>query len=150
MDLPKREATFEFEHTGLLTGKKYDGRFTVLCILNMGQRHQLELEKTRLQSDYLNPTDGLTGLALIFSKLRVHIIDAPEWWKQSAGGILIDDEDCLVALYDKILEKEDEWRESLRKDGDSAQQDNKEPEAQTQQETSDTQQNPTPQATSQQ
>jgi hypothetical protein len=113
MDLPNIEAVFDFDFTSEL-GKKYDGRFTVLCLLDMGQKHRLALEKTRLLGNYANPTDDLAGLAVILSTLRVKIIDAPEWWKQSAGGYNIKDEDALVALYDKVLNAETEWREKLK------------------------------------
>ena len=58
MELPKNEATFDFDHTGLETGTKYEGRFTVLCSLSVSKRHELELEKTRLCADYLNPTSA--------------------------------------------------------------------------------------------
>ncbi len=124
MDLPKKESTFELDHAAIVSGKKYDGTFTVRTVLNMGQKHKLELEKTRLMADYTNPTDGLAGIAIILSKLRIHIVDGPEWWKQSAGGFLIDDEDALVALYDKVIEAENKWKESLKKKGEEAKKQN--------------------------
>lgn len=113
MDLPKIESVFDFTHTSDL-GNKYDGRFTVLCILDLGQKHKLELEKTRLLGSYPNPTDGLYGIAVVLANLRVKIIDAPEWWKQSNGGYNIQDEDTIMALYDKILSAEAEWKKNLK------------------------------------
>lgn len=121
MDLPNRESVFDFEHVGVDTGNKYDGRFTVLCLLDMGQKHRLELEKTRLMGNYQNPSDGLYGIALILANLRIKVIDAPEWWKQSNGGSNILDEDVLVALYDKVLEAESEWRRKMKEKGEKAQ-----------------------------
>jgi hypothetical protein len=115
MDLPNKERTFEFEHVGEMMEKEYKGRFTVLCVLNIGQKHALSLEKTRLLGNYPNPTDDLAGLAIILSNLRAKIVDAPEWWKQSNGGTLIDDEDAIVALYRKVEEAEIEWKEELKK-----------------------------------
>lgn len=112
MDLPKIESVFDFDFTSEL-GKKYDGRFTVACLLDMGQKHRLELEKTRLLGNYQNPTDGLAGIAIVLANLRIKIIDAPEWWKQSNGGFSIKDEDALVALYDKVQGAEAEWRNQL-------------------------------------
>jgi hypothetical protein len=112
MDLPKIEAVFDFNFTSELA-KKYDGRFTVLCILDMGQKHRLELEKTRLLGNYPNPTDGLAGIAIVLANLRIKITDAPEWWRQSNGGFTIQDEDALVALYEKIQTAEAEWRNQL-------------------------------------
>ena len=117
MDLPSKEKTFDFEHVGEDTGKKYEGRFTVLCVLNVGQKHALALEKTRLQGSYVNPTDDLAGLAIILANLRAKVIDAPEWWKQSNGGALIEDESALVVLYRKVQEAEFEWKETLKKKG---------------------------------
>jgi hypothetical protein len=115
MDLPSKEKTFDFEHTGEDTGKKYDGRFTVLCTLNVGQKHAMALEKTRLMGSYANPTDDLGGLAIILSNLRAKVIDGPEWWKQSNGGALIEDESALVVLYRKLQEAEYLWKEELKK-----------------------------------
>ena len=114
MNLPDKESVFDFDFTSELTGKKYEGRFTILCRLDMGQKHRLELEKTRLLGNYANPTDGLAGIAIILANLRTKITDAPDWWKQSNGGYLIEDEDALVTLYDKVVAAEAEWLEKLR------------------------------------
>ena len=114
MDLPSKEKTFAFEHIGETTGKKYEGQFTVLCVLNVGQKHALALEKTRLLGNYANPTDDLAGLAIILANLRAKIIEAPEWWKQSNGGASLDDEDTMVVLYRKVQEAEFQWKEELK------------------------------------
>lgn len=115
MSLPNKEKTFDFDYEGLETGKKYDGRFTVRCLLSVGQKHTMALEETRLLGNYANPTEDLAGYAMILSNLRAKIIDAPEWYKQSNGGILIDDEDVLVELFRKIKEMELAWKEDLKK-----------------------------------
>ena len=115
MDLPLKERTFEFDHVGGDTAKEYKGRFTVLCTLNVGQKHSLALEKTRLLGNYANPTDDLAGLAIILANLRAKVVDGPEWWKQSQGGATIEDEDALVTLYRKVQEAEFEWKEELKK-----------------------------------
>lgn len=115
MDLPSKENTFDFEHVGEDTGKEYNGRFTVLCTLTVGQKHALALEKTRLLGNYANPTDDLAGLAIILANLRAKIIDAPEWWKQSNGGNNIEDESTLVSLYRHLQEAELKWKENLKK-----------------------------------
>lgn len=117
MELPKNEATFILDEIGETTGNKYEGKFTVLCALNMAKKHQLELEKTRLLADFANPTDGLAGIAIILANLRTKIVDAPEWWKQSGGGLDIMDEDILLKVYNKIKDKEVEWREAIKNKG---------------------------------
>ena len=121
MDLPSKERTFEFDHTGTDSGKKYDGRFTVLCSLNVGQKHSMALEKTRLLGNYPNPTGELNGFAEVLANLRAKIVDGPNWWKQSNGGLLIDDEDAVVVLYNKLDEAEKAWREELKKKAEEAQ-----------------------------
>lgn len=113
-DLPKKEQSFVFNEVGEVTTRPYEGEFTVRAILNMGQKHQLELEKTMLQADSKAPTAGLSGISNVLAELRVRIIDGPEWWEQSRGGALIDDENVLLALYQKIIDTEITWRQSLR------------------------------------
>jgi hypothetical protein len=113
MDLPSNQDVFDFNFTSEV-GKKYEGRFTVLCVLDMRTKHRLELEKTRLLGNYPNPTDQLAGIAVMLSTLRLRITDAPEWWKQSDGGNDISDFDALNALYDKVLNVEVEWRTKLK------------------------------------
>ena len=113
MDLPSTQTAFDFDFTSDL-GKKYDGQFTVHCLLNMRQKHLLELEKTRLLGNHVNPTDELAGIAVILANLRHRIVDGPTWWQQSDGGYNISDIDTLTALYDKVLIAESEWRVKLK------------------------------------
>ena len=114
-DLPKKEQTFAFREEGDVTMQTYEGEFTVRAILNVGQKHQLELEKTILQADSKAPTAGLSGISNVLAELRVRIISGPEWWENSRGGATIDDENVLLALYTQVLDTEIEWRNSLRK-----------------------------------
>lgn len=113
MDLPNTQSVFDFDFTSEL-GKKYDGQFTVLCVLNMRQKHTLELEKTRLLGNYANPTDELAGIAVILSNLRARIVSGPSWWEQSDGGYNIPDIDALTMLYNRVIAAETEWRTKLK------------------------------------
>lgn len=113
MDLPSNQTVFDYEFLSEL-GKKYEGQFTVLAILDMKLKHRLELEKTRLLGNYANPTDELAGIAIILANLRTRIMDGPEWWKQSDGGYDIPDVDMLNDLYNKVLGAEVEWRKKLK------------------------------------
>lgn len=120
MNLPSKERTINFSFDGDI--KSYDGIFTVLAHLNVGQKHALSLEKTRLLGNYSNPTDDLAGFAIILANLRAKIVDGPEWWKQSAGGSSIEEEEVLVALYQEIQKAEVEWKEELKKKSQPADQ----------------------------
>jgi hypothetical protein len=114
MDLPKNERTFDLNAIGEVTQKEYDGQFTVLCVPSMRDRRDIEIEKGRLAADMSNPTDSLLGLAIILANIRIRILDAPNWWTQSMGGLDIQDENVLVALYEKVMEAEDLWRKDVK------------------------------------
>ena len=113
MDLPSTQSVFDFNFTSDL-GKKYEGQFTVKCVLTMKEKHILELEKTRLLGNFANPTDELAGISIILGSLRTRIVDAPEWWKQSDGGYNLTEFDVLTALYDQVQAVEIEWRTKLK------------------------------------
>lgn len=115
MELPKNEEVFEIDALGETTYKKYEGQFTVRCVLNMGQKHAMELEKSRLMGSLGSPTEALAGIAIIFATLRAKVIEGPEWWKQSAGGSNIKDENVLVELFNRVEKAEVEWREKVKK-----------------------------------
>lgn len=114
MELPKNESVFDIDINGDTSGKRYEGQFSVRCVLNMGQKHAMELEKTRLMGNHSSPTDELIGYAVLFANLRAKIMDGPEWWKQSIGGSNIMDENVLVAVYNKILDAEVQWKEKVK------------------------------------
>jgi len=110
MELPKNESSFSVDIVGDTTFKKYDGQFTVRCVLTAGQRHLMELEKSRLLGSSPNPTDALVGLAEVLATIRAKVIEAPEWWKQSVGGSTLTDENVLMKLYNDVNEAETQWR----------------------------------------
>ena len=114
MELPKNEATFSVDIVGDTSFKKYDGQFTVRCVLTTGQRHLMELDKSRMLGGSNFPTDALVGLAEVLSTLRARIIEAPEWWKQSGNGNTLTDENILMELYKKVDEAEKAWRQSVK------------------------------------
>ena len=116
MDLPKNEKSFLLDHTGERTGKKYDGTFTVVCVLNAAQDRNLEIERSALSADLSNPTANLTALSTVVANLRVRVIEAPEWFKQSILTLDLIDQEVLFELYGKCLDKENEWLEEVKKD----------------------------------
>jgi hypothetical protein len=110
MELPKSEKQFYFNHTGE-SGFLYEGNFTVKCRLNVAERMKQESDYSRLLGDAINPSQGLRGFALCVSTCRSHIIDSPEWFKQSRG--LLEDEDALIELHSKVVDIIDSWRLEL-------------------------------------
>lgn len=119
--LPKNEMTVEFDYDGADTGLSYSGDFTVKCALTIQDKHVVALEKTRLMADSANPTSDLAGIALTLAEVRARIIDAPTWWTEDTDrGAALLDENILLRLYDKCMECENKWRESIRKASENA------------------------------
>jgi len=114
MSLPKNESSFDFLHVGELTGNKYDGQFTVKCVLSLGDKRLLEIEKSRLTADLMNPTGNLSALGSVVANLRVRVTDAPDWFNQKIMNLDILDEEVLFELYSKCLEKSEEWRDKVK------------------------------------
>jgi hypothetical protein len=114
MELPKNETTFNINVVGDATLKKYEGEFTVRCVLTVGQKLLMESEKSRLIGSSSFPTNDLVGLSEILATLKAKIIEAPEWWKQSLGGTSLSDENVLIELYTKVLEAETQWKQKIK------------------------------------
>lgn len=115
MDLPKNEKSFQLTHTGEITGKKYEGTFTVKCMLNLADKRRLEIERSAISADLGNPTNNLSAIATVVSHLRVRVLNAPDWFKQSIQTLDILDEDVFFEIYSVALSKADEWLNEVKK-----------------------------------
>ena len=118
--LPKNERTFSIKVEGDTTGETFEGQFTTKCVLNMQEKHMKELEKTRMMSDYANPSATLSGIAEILSTIRTKLVKWPDWWANLDFGSKVLDENVVVSVYDEIQELERQWRTEVRKKVDEA------------------------------
>lgn len=114
MSLPKNEKIFDFDHTGEITGKKYEGQFTVKCMLSMADKRAVEIERSRITADLMNPTGNLSALGTVVSNLRARVIESPDWYKQSIITLDLLDEEVLYELYAKCLDASDAWLKELK------------------------------------
>lgn len=114
MSLPKNESGFDFTHVGELTGKKYEGQFLVKCVLSLADKRFLEIEKSRLTADLMNPTGNLSAIGAVVANLRVRVIDGPDWYNQIIMSLDILDEELVFELYGECLKKSDEWRNAVK------------------------------------
>jgi hypothetical protein len=115
MSLPKKEKTFDFRHIGELTGKVYEGQFTTKCILSIGDKRLLEIEKSRLTADLQNPTANLDAVGLVVANLRVRIVEAPDWFKQDILTLDTVDDEVFFEIYGKCLDLQSEWMAEVKK-----------------------------------
>jgi hypothetical protein len=114
MELPAKQRTFYFDHTDEY-GERREGSFTIKCRLTLRERKNMELDKSRLLGGHTAPTDSLMGISVMVSTLHTHIISAPEWWKQSDGGLDLEDESIVVDLYERLTSEQIAWRVELAK-----------------------------------
>ena len=114
MDLPKNEKSFIFEHIGEISGRKYEGTFTVRCMLNMAEKRTLEIEKSALSADLSNPTSNLSALSSVVANLRVRTVKSPDWFKQSIMSLDLLDDDVYFELYGKYLEQAEIWLQEVK------------------------------------
>ena len=115
MDLPKNQKSFQLDHTGETTGKRYEGTFNVKCALNMAEKRKLEIERSTLSADLTNPTGNLSAIAVVVANLRVRVVDGPDWFKQAIMSLDLLDEDVLFEIYSKCLDKSEEWISEVKK-----------------------------------
>ena len=115
MNLPKNEKTFLFTHEGETTGHKYEGQFTVKCVLSLADKRALEIEQSRLSMDLMNPTANLAAISRVVSNLRIRVLNAPAWFDQIIATLDVLDEDVVFELYGKILEAAQEWKDDVKK-----------------------------------
>lgn len=108
MGLPNKEKVIDFDYVTKL-GEKYTGQFTILCSLDVGKTRILEIEKSKLLADLNMPTNDLYSICTILAELRVRIIDGPQWWLKSNGGLSIEEEEVIAVLYNKIVECKNLW-----------------------------------------
>jgi hypothetical protein len=115
MNLPKNEKTFFFSEEGELTGHKYEGQFTVKCMLSMADKRLLEIEQSRLSVDLENPTENLIAISRVVANLRLRVIKGPDWYNQIINNLDIIDDNIVFDIYGQCLDKSSEWMGELKK-----------------------------------
>lgn len=115
---------FTINVTGESTGEQFKGLFKVKSRLS----HRDSLMQDQMRRDLLGPKPGEAGQgaiasALVFSKIWIHLIEAPSWWKDQGNGVDLIDEAPVVAVYDQIQKIEAEALEKVKKGGEKAAED---------------------------
>jgi len=114
-NLPKNEKSFFFSKEGEVTSHKYEGQFSVKCVLSLADKRLLEIEQSRLSMDLQNPTPNLIAISRVIANLRVRVITAPDWFDQFIGNLDILDENIMFEIYGECLNKSKEWQDELKK-----------------------------------
>jgi hypothetical protein len=116
INLPKNEKTFMFSKVGEVTGAKYEGQFTVKCALSLADKRLIEIEKSRITADLMNPTGNLDAIGRVIANLRVRVINGPEWYNQQVNTMTILDEEIVFDVFSEALKASDDWMKELKKE----------------------------------
>jgi len=114
MNLPKNEKSFFFSKEGEITMHKYEGQFSVKCVLTAADKRLLEIEQSRLTTDLKNPTANLVALSRVVANLRVRVLKAPDWFNQIVNDLETLDDNILFDVWTECLQASSDWHEELR------------------------------------
>lgn len=118
MDLPKNEKSFMFSKEGEVTMFKYEGQFTVKCVLTAGDKRILEIEQSRLMVDLKNPTSNLIAISRVVANLRIRVLKAPDWFEQMIGDLETLDDNILFEVWGECLKATKDWQDELKAKAD--------------------------------
>ncbi len=119
--MPALTETFTIDVTGE-SGEKYPGVFKAkprLTPRDVLLQDQYRRELLGPKSDQPISPDARI-LSDVFSKIWVHLVDAPLWWKEKGNGIDIVDQEPAGAVYKEILRIEQEAVDKVVKKGEEA------------------------------
>ena len=107
---------FSVNVVGEVTGETFKGVFKAVPRLS----HRDNLRRDQLRRDLLGakPEDAsadATNVSAVFSKIWVHVTEAPSWWKDSKNGLELLDETPVAAVYDNVSRIEREAIEAIQK-----------------------------------
>jgi hypothetical protein len=106
---------------GQRTGNPYNGKFLVKMVLT--RRENFIADERRRMIVGTNPlgvAPSLNGEAYMLGQLFVRILEGPKWWKDSDGGLDLEDENVIGELYRLIDLKVNESEADLSKEGKQA------------------------------
>lgn len=112
---------FSVSAVGEVTGESFKGVFKAVPRLT----HRDNLRRDQLRRDLLGAkaeeaSVDAVNVALVFSKILVHVVEAPSWWKDAGNGTLLLDESPVAAVYDNVIRIEREAVEAIQKKAQAA------------------------------
>jgi hypothetical protein len=115
---------FTVKVTGEVTGEEFVGTFKSRPALPFA----LQLEEDRIRRELLGDRPESAGgralnAASIFAFLTTHLTEAPMWWKESANGQTLFDDNVVAAVYGEAVKISTDFQADLRKKADEAKKD---------------------------
>lgn len=115
MSLPKNEKLFHISVEGELSGERYEGDFSCICVPPIGLRNKMDREELRETGDLSNVGMELYLRSRWLIQVQNRLISWPDWWDGCRRGVGLLDDNILKELFDKCVEAEVEWRQSIKK-----------------------------------
>lgn len=112
---------FSVSVVGEVTGETFKGVFKAVPRLS----HRDNLRRDQLRRDLLggkaeDASPDALNVSLVFSKIWVHLVEAPSWWKDNGNGANLLDESPVAAVYDNVMRIEREAVEAVQKKTEQA------------------------------
>jgi hypothetical protein len=103
------------------SGDSYVGTFKIRKRLS----HAQNLRKDALRRELLGDspaaaTQDVLMSSLILATCQAHIIESPNWWSKSNGGLDLLDQEPLVEVFNKINEAQQKEAEGLQTKAEEA------------------------------
>jgi hypothetical protein len=117
------DLTFTVDVKGENTDRQYTGVFTTKARLT--QRDYLledQIRRDIIGTNAQAASAMATGISIAVSYLKVRVLKAPKWWTDSDGGLDLEDDNILAAIYYKAVEAEKEDKKVLADQAEKARQ----------------------------
>jgi len=118
MNLPKNEKSFFFSKEGDITSHKYEGQFSVKCVLTAADKRMVEIEQSRLMVDLKNPTANLVAISKVTANLRTRVLKSPDWFGQMLDDLETLDDNILFDVWTECVRCSNEWFDEVKQKAD--------------------------------
>jgi hypothetical protein len=118
MNLPKNEKSFFFSKDGDITGHKYEGQFSVKCVLTAADKRMVEIEQSRLMVDLKNPTANLVAISKVTANLRTRVLKSPDWFGQMIDDLETLDDNIMFDIWAECVRCSNEWFDEIKQKAD--------------------------------
>lgn len=105
------------------SGNPYTGDFTMKMLMTERDEFNADLRRRQIlgpSPDGTPPAAALQWRAFMMGQLAARITDAPEWWLSSDTGMELADRNVVPAIYDAMLEAEEELAGEVKQETEKA------------------------------
>jgi hypothetical protein len=116
-------STFTVSIIGKQTGKPYSGEFVAKMVLTRRDNFLADAERRRIvgpSPEGTFPAPKLHGEAYILGLLRAHLVEFPEWWRDSDGGLDLEDDNVADEIMQIVNQKVEEYKVKLADQAEKA------------------------------